>query len=167
MVVRLSGPQLIFGVKSQFTVPPYAMTLALNPAVSAPPLTLGRLVVLVREYEPALAFYRAAFGARVLFDAPSPAGGRYLHVGFGPEDGAGLWLLRAGGEAAARVGRQTAGEPLAVLYTPNVRAAVARAAAAGAEVVRPVDSADGASFAHLADLYGNVFVLVELPSAAA
>ena len=76
-------------------------------AVSAPPLTLGRLVVLVHDYDVALAFYRAAFGAQVLFDAPNPSGGRYLHIGFGPEDGAGVWLLRAGGEAAARVGRQT------------------------------------------------------------
>lgn len=143
------------------------MTLALDPAAAAPPLTIGRVVVLVQDYDAALAFYRAAFGARVLFDAPSPAGDRYLHVGFGPAGGAGVWLLRASGEAAARVGRQTAGEPLAVLYTPDVRGAVARAAAAGAEVVRPVESADGASIAHLADLYGNVFVLVELPADAA
>lgn len=143
------------------------MTLALDPAVPVPSLTLGRVVVLVQDYDAALAFYRSAFGARVLFDAPSPAGGRYLHVGFGSEGDAGVWLLLASGEAAARVGRQTAGEPLAVFYTADVRGAVARAAAVGAEVVRPVESADGASFAHVADLYGNVFVLVELPSAAA
>ena len=143
------------------------MPVAGSLAVSAPPLTLGRVVVLVREYEPALAFYRAAFGARVLFDAPSPAGDRYLHVGFGPGDGAGVWLLRASGEATARVGRQTAGEPLAVFYTPDVQQAVARAVWAGADVARPVERADGASFAHVADLYGNVFVFVEMATAAA
>lgn len=143
------------------------MTLAIDPPVSAPPLTLGRVVVLVHDYDAALAFYSAAFGARVLFDAPSPTGDRYLHVGFGPDGGAGLWLLRASGNAAAHVGRQTAGEPLAVFYTADVRTAVACAVAAGAELVRPVEGADGASFAHLADLYGNVFVLVELPRAAA
>jgi predicted enzyme related to lactoylglutathione lyase len=143
------------------------MTLALDLALSSPPLTLGRVVVLVQDYDAALAFYRAAFGARVLFDAPSPTGDRYLHVGFGPETDAGVWLLRASGEAAARVGRQTGGEPLAVFYTSDVGAAVARAAAAGAEVVRPVERADGASFAHLADLYGNVLVLVELLPGAA
>ena len=82
------------------------MTLAIDPALSAPPLTLGRLVVLVQDYDAALAFYRAAFGARVLFDAPSPTGDRYLHVGF--------------------------------------------------------DSAGGASFARVSDLYGNVLVLVEM-----
>jgi predicted enzyme related to lactoylglutathione lyase len=146
-----------------------ALPTRASPAVA--PLTLGRVVVLVRDYDAALAFYRAAFGARVLFDAPSPSGDRYLHLGFGaPTDdpsadgapGVGLWLLRAGGEDAARVGRQTGGQPLAVCYTPDVRAAVARAKAAGATVVRPVAAADGAAFAHVADLYGNEFVLVEL-----
>jgi predicted enzyme related to lactoylglutathione lyase len=143
------------------------MTLALDPSVSAPPLTLGRVVVLVRDYDAALAFYQQAFGVQVLFDAPSAAGGRYLHVGFGPGSAAGVWFLRPGGAALARVGQQTGGEPLAVLYTPDVRAAVARAVAAGAELVRPIESADGATFAHVADLYGNVLLLVTLPPAAA
>lgn len=84
----------------------------------------------------------------------------------GPEGGAGVWFLRAGGEAESRVGRQTGGEPLAVFYTSDVHAAVARAAEAGAEVVRPIERAGGASFAHLADLYGNVLVLAELASTA-
>lgn len=135
------------------------------PEVAAP-LTLGRVVVLVRDYDEALAFYCAAFGARVLFDAPSPSGDRYLHLGFGGETGeapgVGLWLLRAEGEDAALVGRQTGGQPAAVLYTPDVRAAVARAEAAGAAVVRPVATAAGATFAHVADLYGTEFVLAEL-----
>ncbi|HEV7992366.1 MAG TPA: VOC family protein [Gemmatimonadaceae bacterium] len=143
------------------------MTLAPDLAPSSRSLTLGRVVVLIRDYDEALAFYRSAFGASVLFDAPSPNGDRYLHLGFGPDASAGVWLLRATGEATARVGRQTGGEPLAVFYTSDLRAAVARAAAGGAEIVRPVESADGASFAHVTDLYGNVFVLVELSSAAA
>ncbi|HEX7978287.1 MAG TPA: VOC family protein [Gemmatimonadaceae bacterium] len=120
------------------------------------------MVVLIRDYAESLAFYQAAFDARVLFDAPSPTGDRYLHVGFGPDGSAGVWFLRAEGETASRVGHQTGGEPLAVFYTPDVRAAVARAAAAGAAIVRPIESAAGASFAHVADLYGNIFVLVEL-----
>ena len=108
------------------------MTDALDIALLAPSLTLGRIVVLVRDYDETLAFYRDAFGARVLFDAPSPTGDRYLHVGFGPDAGAGVWFLRAGDGDAARVGQQTGGEPLAVFYTRDVHAAVARAASAGA-----------------------------------
>lgn len=133
---------------------------------TTPSLTLGRLVVLVRDYDAALAFYREAFGARVIFDAPAPSGDRYLHLGFGTSDsdtaGAGIWLLRAGDEDGTRVGHQTGGQPLAVFYTPNVRAAAARAVAAGGEVVRPVAVANGTAFSHVTDLYGNEFVLVEL-----
>jgi predicted enzyme related to lactoylglutathione lyase len=142
------------------------MTLAVTPTIEAPPLTLGRVVVLVRDYDAALAFYRGAFGAHVLFDAPSPTGGRYLHLGFGGASGVGVWLMQAGGSDAGRVGQQTGGEPVAVFYTPDVRAAVGRAEAAGGAIVRPVEDADGATFAHVADLYGNVFVLVELAPAA-
>ncbi len=141
-------------------------------ATCAPPLTLGRIVILVRDYDEALAFYQAAFGARVLFDAPSPSGDRYLHLGFGdPEvdtsQGAGIWLLVARGEDDTRVGRQTGGQPLAVFYTPDVHGAVGRAEQAGGSVARPVVSAGGSRFAHVTDLYGNQFVLVELvPSVA-
>jgi predicted enzyme related to lactoylglutathione lyase len=142
----------------------------------AAPLTLGRVVVLVRDYGAALAFYQAAFGARVVFDAPSPTGDRYLHVSLEPPAAAhatdaaspapavGFWLLRASGAAAGQIGRQTGGHPLAVLYTADVRAAISRVEAAGGTIARPLESADGASFAHVADLYGNEFVLVELPS---
>lgn len=142
------------------------MTLAVSPIVDASPLTLGRIVVLVREYDDALAFYRAAFGATVLFDAPNGSGGRYLHLGFGGVPGVGVWLMQAGEADMGRVGQQTGGEPLAVFYTPDVRAALARAKAAGGAVVRPLETADGARFAHVADLYGNVFLLVELARAA-
>ena len=138
------------------------MTLAVDPIVDAPPLALGRLVVLVRDYDEALAFYRAAFGATVIFDAPIASGGRYLHLGFGGTPGVGVWLMRASDGDAGRVGKQTGGEPMAVFYTTDVRAALGRAEAAGAAVVRPLQAADGAHFTHVADLYGNVFLLVEL-----
>lgn len=144
------------------------------PTRPTPPLALGRLVVLVRDYDEALAFYQAAFGATVLFDAPSPTGDRFLHLGFGASPdatatdsgntpGIGIWLLRVSGADADRVGRQTGGQPLAVFYTPDVAAAVARVQAAGGKTVRPIRSAGGASFAHVVDLYGNEFVIVQLP----
>lgn len=73
-------------------------------SAARPPLIPGRIVVLVRDYDAALAFYQEAFGARV--------------------------------------------------------------EAAGGRVVHPLRSADGARFAHVADLFGSEFVLVELGSPA-
>jgi predicted enzyme related to lactoylglutathione lyase len=146
------------------------MSDPLAASTSAASITLGRVVILIRDYEEALAFYRAAFDARVLFDAPTPDGDRYLHLGLGGDaagakDGAppaGFWLLRARGGDAEHIGRQTGGQPLAVLYTTDAASTLARAQAAGGEVRRPLRAADGATFAHVADLYGNEFVLVEL-----
>jgi len=145
---------------------------ALSPRDAVGQLAFGRVVVLVRDYDAALAFYKEAFGVRVVFDAPSPTGDRYLHVVLESEDAsgthapaAGFWFLRPTADND-RVGRQTGGEPLAVLYATDVHVAVARVQAAGGALVQPVRSADGASFAHVADLYGNEFVLVEMPVGA-
>lgn len=150
------------------------MTHASRTPDSSANLSFGRLVVLVRDYGEALAFYGAAFGAQVLFDAASPDGGRYLHLTLGGDmmdrgdrgrPSAGIWLLQASDADSSLVGRQAGRQPLAVLYASDVRAALRRAEAAGASVVRPLVEADGASFAHVADLYGNEYVLVELAAA--
>jgi predicted enzyme related to lactoylglutathione lyase len=150
------------------------MPESLDASVAAASLSLGRLVVLVRDYEEALTFYQAAFGARVLFDAASPNGDRYLHVGLmgdaatreGGASPVGFWLLRASGADVERVGRQTGGQPLAVLYASDAAAAVARVQAAGGPVRQPLRTAGGATFAHVADLHGNEFVIVELAPGA-
>src|SRR5215213_7028641 len=81
---------------------------------------LGRVVVLVHHYDEALAFYTERFGCEVVLDRPGPDGLRFVHVRF-PGDAAAIWLLRPGGETGAdRVGAQTGGEPVAVLYTDDL-----------------------------------------------
>jgi predicted enzyme related to lactoylglutathione lyase len=141
------------------------------PAAPAPPVALGRLVLLVRDYDEALAFYQAAFGAVVLFDATMPNGRRYLHVGLAPVSdgsaGVGFWFLQATDGDEALVGAQAGGQPLAVLYTPDCVGAVARCTAAGGRLLDAPARAAGATFAHVADLYGNEFVLVQGAEAAA
>lgn len=125
--------------------------------------------MLVRDYDEALAFYAAAFGAMPLHDT-TEGDERYVHVGFPGEPGAdagratvGLWFLQARApDERALVGRQTGGHPSLVLYTTDCRAAVDRVQAAGGRVRREVRSAGGATFAHVLDLYGNELVLVEL-----
>ena len=141
------------------------MTAATAPT---PSISFGRLVLLVKDYDVAMRFYREAFGAVVLFDATSPDGQRYVHVGFEADrqrqdlPAAGFWFLRATGADASRVGNQSGGHPLAVLYTPDCAGAVRRFVSAGGALRRPTHEADGAAFAHVADLYGNEFVLVQM-----
>lgn len=136
-----------------------------------PTITLGRVVILVRDYTEALRFYQEAFGAEVLFDAPAPDGTRYLHLGFsaagaqnesgGSGASTGIWFLRPKNGDETHVGRQTGGEPLAVFYTDDVEGAARRVADAGGKRLTAVVESGGARHAHVADLYGNVFVLVE------
>lgn len=136
---------------------------------AAADVSLGRVVLLVHDYDVALDFYRAALGAEPIFDQPTPSGDRYLHLGLPGQaagDGAGppvgLWLLRATGDDAALVGRQAAGHPLLVLYTGDCDAAVERFVRAGGSLRQPARTEAGARFAHVADLYGNELLLVQM-----
>ena len=140
--------------------------------LTLPPTTIGRTVVLVRDEDDAAAFYHATFGFTTLHDSTSPTGQRFLHVGppaaLQPPHGppAGLWLLRAGPDDTALVGRQAGGQPLLVLYTADCRAHCERLRELGVRIVRPPAEGGGALFAHCQDLYGNEIVLVQLAARA-
>jgi catechol 2,3-dioxygenase-like lactoylglutathione lyase family enzyme len=127
--------------------------------------TLGRTTLLVRDYDKALTFYRDRLGFRVLHDKPTPGGGRYLHIGLGAhhdEPPVGLWLHEAKGEDEVLVGRQAGGHPFLVLYTDDCDATIRELERAKVEIRKPPVTSDGATFAHIADLYGNEIVIVEL-----
>lgn len=127
---------------------------------------IGRTVVLVRDYEEAKAFY-AKLGFETLHDQALPDGRRFLHVGLPSQPGTALWLLEpASADGEARIGRQTGGEPLLVLYTEDLAGAVAAARAAGVDSFQEPVEAEGSVFVHFADLYGNHLVLVELREGA-
>ncbi|MDB4950913.1 MAG: Glyoxalase-like domain protein [Gemmatimonadetes bacterium] len=131
--------------------------------------SLGRTVLLVRDHDEALAFYRDALGFTVLHDHTA-GGQRYLHVGVPGQPGdppVGLWLMKAGPADDALVGRQARGQPLLVLYTDACRAEVERLRERGVRVNQEPAEGDGAVFAHVADLYGNDPVLVQMPAVPA
>ncbi|MEO5814428.1 MAG: VOC family protein [Gemmatimonadaceae bacterium] len=128
--------------------------------------SLGRTTLLVRDYDKALTFYRDRLGFRVLHDERRPNGDRYLHIGVGGllhgESSGGLWLLEAKGDDDALVGRQAGQHPFLVLYTDNCTATVDELEQANVEIRKPPTYADGATFAHIADLYGNELLIVQL-----
>ena len=126
---------------------------------------IGRTTLLVRDYEDALAFYRDRLGFHVLHDSKSPNGGRYLHIGIAAQEGemaVGLWLMEAKGADSILVGRQAGDQPFLVLYTDDCEATIRQMEAAKVEIRKAPDSREGATFAHVADLYGNEIVIVEL-----
>jgi len=124
--------------------------------------SIGRLVILVRDYEEAIQFYRDKLGFEVFVDTEAPPL-RFVHVRLPKQKDMGIWLLQASSETQKQnIGKQTAGQPCAVIYTDSFEGEYQRLIKNGIEFTKPRRSETNAEFAHFRDLYGNEFVLVEL-----
>ncbi len=125
-------------------------------------IEFGRMVMLVRDYDEALDFYKTNFNAKILFDENSSFGLRFLHVGIGNGE-AGIWFLKADGKQQEQlVGSQTHQQPAMVLYTDDIDTMYERLLANNVRIeIAPVDSPQY-SFLHCYDLYGNEIVIVQL-----
>lgn len=125
-------------------------------------LSLGRVVVLVRDYDEAYQFYQKAFGCHKMYDETRPDGQRFLHIGFGKNENNGIWFLRASEASESRVGNQTSGEPLLVLYTSDIFPLYDYIRESGVEINEELKITPKSKFFHCMDLYGNRIVIVEL-----
>jgi len=125
-------------------------------------ISLGRTVLLVKDYDEALRFYRDVFGARILFDQDSNFGLRFLHIALG-NDTHGIWLLKAENrEERIRVGQQTADQPALVLYTDDLAACYRHMKLKNVTIKLEPATNPVYSFFHCLDLYGNELVIVQL-----
>ncbi|QFT54297.1 VOC family protein [Microbulbifer sp. THAF38] len=123
---------------------------------------IGRLVILVKDYEEAIVFYRDKLGFEVFVDSETPPL-RFVHLRLPQQKDMGIWLLQASSNAQLeQVGRQTAGQPCAVIYTEDFENEYQRLRGNGVKFTKPRLSDSSAEFAHFEDLYGNEFVLVHL-----
>ena len=120
-------------------------------------LFVSRIVVLVREYGEALAFYEEAFGFSIIHDHTSASGQRFLHIGPEGHD-TGIWLLESDDE---HVGDQTGGEPLMTLTTDDLIGLHTHLAKSGVEISSAITRTPEASFFHCQDLYGNGIVITQ------
>ena len=124
--------------------------------------TLGRVSVLVSDYDEAIAFYVDRLGFEVRYDGELDDGTRLVHLELPTQPGVGVWLFEAEGEEQReRVGNQTGGAPLAVFYTDDCRGVAGELRERGVEVGEVRESSEDVSV-HFEDPYGNRFVLVEL-----
>lgn len=125
--------------------------------------SLGRVIILVDDYDNAFSFYQQNFGCEKLFDATLPDGQRYLHVRFNADDKTGIWFLKADpGQQTSLVGRQTGGQPTLVVYTDNCEELYAQVQTNGVTIMEPLVTAEGSRFFHCQDLYGNRITVVEI-----
>lgn len=126
---------------------------------------IGRIVVLVRDFEQTKAFYQKNFGFRIMFENTAADGRHFLHMGTNELAAAGIWFILAeGAEQEALVGRQTGEQPLMVLYTESLIELSAHLNENGVKITVPPVYSPDYSYLHCLDLYGNELVVVELKS---
>jgi catechol 2,3-dioxygenase-like lactoylglutathione lyase family enzyme len=120
----------------------------------------GRTVLLVRDYDEALAFYLNGLGLEVTSDTVGEGGFRLLHIGTGGTGS--LWLMKAFERDLHLVGNQAGGHPFGVFYVDDLDLTLVRLAGIGTRPLEGPHGDDQSRWAHVADLYGNVIVLVQL-----
>ncbi|MCB0728771.1 MAG: VOC family protein [Ignavibacteriae bacterium] len=124
---------------------------------------LGRVVILVKDYDEAFEFYEKNLGCKKFFDLTDDRGLRYLHVGFNSESSAGIWFLKAQtDEELERVGNQTSGQPVFVLYTDSFDDHLETFINNEVKIVREPEITEEYMLLNFLDLYGNVITLVQL-----
>ncbi len=124
---------------------------------------LGRIVLLVNDYDEATNFYEDNFGFKKMYDVTTDVGQRFLHIGTDPLDSMGIWFIKADGKQQAdRIGNQTSQQPAMVIYTTALEELYIKLKGNGVTIhVEPVITPDY-KFLHCRDLYGNEIVVVEI-----
>ena len=125
-------------------------------------IELGRIVILVNDYDEAFKFYEENFGCKKFFDLTDDTGQRFLHISFGSENNAGIWFLKAETEEQKSiVGNQTGGQPAFVLYTDSFDLLIEKLIRNQIKTTKETEVTDEYISLSILDLYGNEIVIVE------
>ena len=125
--------------------------------------SLGRIIILVQDYDKAFEFYQRVFFCHKIFDSQSPTGQRFLHIAFSDDDDIGIWFLKAeGSEQEDLIGKQTGGQPTLVIYTQKIEKLFEHVQRNGVTLVGSLVASEASKFFHCLDLYGNRITVVEL-----
>jgi predicted enzyme related to lactoylglutathione lyase len=124
---------------------------------------IGRIIILVSNYEDALKFYQLNFDCKVLVDYTTAEGQRFLHVGFDGASATGIWFLKTDTTVPDnRVGNQTNGEPTFVMYTNALNTLYQKLVKNNVTIKQAPLFTGDYSFFHCNDLFGNGIIVVEL-----
>lgn len=124
---------------------------------------LGRIVLLIEDYEKSADFYETNFGFKRLFDETTDAGQRFLHIGSGPHDSSGIWFLKADTQSQKeRIGNQTGGQPTMVIYTTHIDVLYDRLKRNKVKLKTEIIKMSGYAFFHCYDVDGNEIIVTEL-----
>ena len=126
-------------------------------------LAIGRMALVVREYDEAIAFYTQKLGFELVEDTPLPLEGAKRWVRVRPPGGATELLLAraATPEQATRIGNQAGGRVFLFFETDDFWRDYEAFRARGVEFVRPPKEEPYGTVAVFADLYGNLIDLIQ------
>jgi len=124
--------------------------------------SIATLVLVVADYDEAIAFYRDALGFTLLADLDLGGGKRWVLVAPAGVTGAKLLLAKADGEKQrSAIGNQTGGRVGLFLETDNFSRDFAAFSAHGVKFLETPRHEPYGSVAVFEDLYGNKWDLIE------
>ena len=124
---------------------------------------IGRMILLVDDYEEASNFYEKNFSFKKIHDITTDTGQRFLQIGTEDPNSCALWFLKADGQSQKdTIGKQTSGQPAMVIYTDAFDQLYQRILDNQVAVtVKPVNT-PGYQYFHCLDLYGNEIIIINL-----
>ncbi|THH41031.1 VOC family protein [Neolewinella litorea] len=123
---------------------------------------IAQLSLLVREYDEAIHFYTQVLNFDLLEDTPLSATKRWVRVRPSGSAGCGILLARAATpEQYAAIGKQTGGRVFLFLETDSFDRDYANLRKHDVKIVRERSEEDFGTVAVFADLYGNLWDLIQ------
>jgi|SRR5271155_241447 len=131
------------------------------------PQSIAHVCLVVREYDEAVHFFTQKLGFEILEDTPLPGSKRWLLVAPQNSAGAALLLAKADSPEQSRViGKQTGGRVFLFLHTDDFYRDYEAYKSRGVQFLEaPREEAYG-TVAVFADLYGNLWDLLQRKSLA-
>lgn len=126
------------------------------------PQTLGHIALVVRNYDEAIAFYTQVLGFELMEDTDLGGGKRWVLVAPPGSTGSSLLLAQAATpEQASRIGNQTGGRVFLFLHTDDFWRDYHGLQSRNVQFVRDPKEEEYGTVAVFADLYGNLWDLIQ------
>lgn len=123
---------------------------------------IAQLTLVVNDYDEAIAFYTAVLGFELMEDTKLSETKRWVVVKPKGNGGCSLLLAKAASEEQQKaVGNQTGGRVFLFLHTDDIERDLAKLKAGNVKLIRGLSEEPYGKVAVFADLYGNLWDLIE------
>lgn len=124
---------------------------------------IGQITLVVKDYDEAIRFYVDKLGFSLLEDTRMSATKRWVVIRPAGNGGCNLLLAKAAGEKQLNsVGNQTGGRVFLFLYTDNIQRDHQLLITKEIDIVREISEEVYGTVLVFADLYGNLWDLIQL-----